>query len=456
MIDFDKIDGEIDTGSSFFQAAYQLADKVTRSQGGGYHMFYGVDKTAATPLFDGINLLTAGGTPSFVCKMSNVTTDGKNKVDMFCDARHFIYEWEPWDNTVGLTDKTQELYQLIKENFDLSRPMSRGKGKHASSKGNRSYPMLEERSEEALLQQMSAEQRRVFADLKEKKSPNWKQKKWLSVGIDIFHVFGADLGGKVFLYWSKPGETFQPQSCVNTWDYICEIGPDSKLWDSNWADIMQGTQNELDDLEEEPNQNAESRVPLPLGDNWFSMLEDSTTAAPLPDEQFQFGDLVIQLQKNSDRFLLPDSGNKSVTAYDVIALLSGSAFKSYKKQVKPLNDKLQVLPYSERYRAIFYFRRKYKMPPPLTNGNEIVKFIQFALHYTTNVELSQNWQACLDVSNTEEEAAALLVYYGWAPNLKKELPRTENAFYTVEVEKGVRHYEIVNDDITLRFEAIQQ
>lgn len=60
------------------------------------------------------------------------------------------------------------------------------------------------------------------------------------------------------------------------------------------------------------------------------------------------------------------------------------------------------------------------------------------------------------MSNTEEEAAALLAYYGWAPNLKKELPRTENAFYTVGVENGVRHYEIVNDDITLRFEAIQE
>lgn len=94
MIDFDKIDGEINTGSSFFQAAYQLADKVTRSQGGGYHMFYGVDKTAATPLFDGINLLTADGTPSFVCKMSNVTTDGKNKVDTrtrwICSVTHAI------------------------------------------------------------------------------------------------------------------------------------------------------------------------------------------------------------------------------------------------------------------------------------------------------------------------------------------------------------------------------
>ena len=121
VIDFDKIDEEIDTSSNFFQAAYQLADKVTRSQGGGYHMFYGVDKTTATLLFDRINLLAAEGAASFVCKTSNVTIDGKNKVDMFCDARHFIYEWEPWDNTVGLTDKTQALYELIKENFELKR-----------------------------------------------------------------------------------------------------------------------------------------------------------------------------------------------------------------------------------------------------------------------------------------------------------------------------------------------
>ena len=101
-------------------------------------------------------------------------------------------------------------------------------------------------------------------------------------------------------------------------------------------------------------------LPLPLEDDTSVALEDEA-AAPLPNEQFQFGDLIVQLQENSDRFLLPDNGKKSVTAYDVIAHLSGSAFKSYKKQVKPLNDKLQVLPYSERYRAIFYFRREYKI-----------------------------------------------------------------------------------------------
>lgn len=84
VIDFDRFD----ENSGFFQNVKNLADKVTRSQGGGYHMFYGI-----------------------------------NKVDFFCDARHFIYEWEPWDNSVGLTDKTQQLYTLIKDNFSLTRPL---------------------------------------------------------------------------------------------------------------------------------------------------------------------------------------------------------------------------------------------------------------------------------------------------------------------------------------------
>ena len=41
---------------------------------------------------------------------------------MFCDALHFIYEWEPWDNSAGLTDKTQELYELIGKNFCIDSP----------------------------------------------------------------------------------------------------------------------------------------------------------------------------------------------------------------------------------------------------------------------------------------------------------------------------------------------
>jgi len=151
VIDFDKIDGTVETESVFFKEAKELADKVTRSQGGGYHMFYGVDKEKAEPLFDSINLLASENAASFVCKTGAVTRDGANKVDLFCDTGHFIYEWEPWDNTIGLTDKTRELYQLIKENFDLSRPMSSGKGKRTSGKGGKSYAMLEEVSEEELL-----------------------------------------------------------------------------------------------------------------------------------------------------------------------------------------------------------------------------------------------------------------------------------------------------------------
>lgn len=280
VIDFDKIDGAVETESVFFKAAKKFADKVTRSQGGGYHMFYGVDKQKAEPLFDSINLLASENAASFVCKTGAVTRDGANKVDLFCDTGHFIYEWEEWDNAAGLTDKTQEVYQLIKENFDLSRPMSSGKGKRASGKGGKSYAMLEELSEEELLQQMSTEQREVFANLEKTKSPNWKHKTWLSVGIDIFHVFGADLGGKVFLYWSKPGETFQPQSCANTWDYICEIAPDSELWDSHWADIMRGTQTGLNRAEEEPTQNAETQVPLPLEEDTSAALEVPSTSEP--------------------------------------------------------------------------------------------------------------------------------------------------------------------------------
>ena len=104
---------------------------------------------------------------------------------------------------------------------------------------------------------------------------------------------------------------------------------------------------------------------------------------------------------------------QNTTDDDVIGLLAGDAFKSYRKQIKPLNNKLQILPYSERCRAIFYFQKQYRTPPPIDNAKEIVRFIETALHYIKNVQLSQNWRACLDVCNTKEAAVSLLVYYGW-------------------------------------------
>lgn len=235
VIDFDKVDGKVDTQSAFFQGAKSLADRVTRSQGGGYHMFYGVDKKAAAPLFDSINLLTAEGTESFVCKTGCVTTDGRNKVDMFCDALHFIYEWEAWDNSLELTDKTQPLYELIKTYFQLKRPMDGSNGKRQST--GRNTPLLEKVSEESLRQAMTEKQQKVFDDLKTQSS-DCSREQWFSIGIDIFHVFGAELGGKVFRWWSAPGHSFQPQGCARTWENICSRGPKTELKNSIWMELV--------------------------------------------------------------------------------------------------------------------------------------------------------------------------------------------------------------------------
>ena len=235
VIDFDKVDGKVDTQSAFFQRAKSLADRVTRSQGGGYHMFYGVDKKAAAPLFDSINLLTAEGTESFVCKTGCVTTDGCNKVDMFCDALHFIYEWEAWDNSLELTDKTQPLYELIKAHFQLKRPMDGSSGKRQST--GRNTPLLDKVSEESLRQEMTDKQQKVFDDLKTQSS-DCSREQWFSIGIDIFHVFGAELGGKVFRWWSAPGYSFQPQGCARTWENICSRGPKTELKNSIWMELV--------------------------------------------------------------------------------------------------------------------------------------------------------------------------------------------------------------------------
>lgn len=235
VIDFDKVDGKVDTQSAFFQGAKSLADRVTRSQGGGYHMFYGVDKKAAAPLFDSINLLTAEGTESFVCKTGCVTTDGCNKVDMFCDALHFIYEWEAWDNSLELTDKTQPLYELIKAHFQLKRPMDGNSGKRQST--GRNAPLLDNVSEESLRQEMTEKQQKVFDDLKTQSS-DCSREQWFSIGIDIFHVFGAELGGKVFRWWSAPGHSFQPKGCARTWENICSRGPKTELKNSIWMELV--------------------------------------------------------------------------------------------------------------------------------------------------------------------------------------------------------------------------
>ena len=233
VIDFDSFDEQ----SGFFQSAKNLADKVTRSQGGGYHMFYGIDKNAATPLFDSINLLASDSAKSYVRNLGAVTLDGTNKVDLFCDARHFIYEWEEWDNTAGLTDKTQSLYELIRDNFSMKRPMDVGGHGTRSRAGSNRAVLLDEMDELDLLPRMSDVQKEVFADLKTISS-DCTRGEWFSIGLNIWHVFGDNLGGDVFRFWSEPGHSFNPQGCSVTWDNIGERGPETKLCNRQWEAIL--------------------------------------------------------------------------------------------------------------------------------------------------------------------------------------------------------------------------
>lgn len=237
VIDFD----DFDENSEFFQRAKALADKVTRSQGGGYHMFYGVDKDAAAPLFDSINLLASNAAKSFVCSTGNVTLDGKNKVDFFCDARHLMYEWEPWDNTVGLTDKTQSLYELIRDNFCLKRPMDVGQHKTRRKSENVRAVLPDELDELDLLARMNDAQKEIFDELKTISSDCTRQE-WFSIGLNIWHVFGDDLGGDVFHFWSMPGHSYNVSGCALTWENIMERGPETRLNNYQWDSILHENQ----------------------------------------------------------------------------------------------------------------------------------------------------------------------------------------------------------------------
>lgn len=270
ILDFDKIEDEngqkqpVDTEAPFFKGALQLADKVTRSQGGGYHMYYGIDKEKAEPLFDSINLLTSRGAKGFVCRAGKDTTlDGRNKVDFFCDVPHPIYEWEEWDDTKGLTDKTQKLYELIEANFLFNRPKNSARvsannaTRQRRSKLNSSKKkivfgndveyqgiVIEGKAEDELKSKMTEEQREIFEDLKNIPS-DCNDSKWTSVAYDTWYAFqtddGEELASQVFLWWSKRGgEKYVPFQCVRKWEFVneqCSSG-ERTLSNNRWRAIM--------------------------------------------------------------------------------------------------------------------------------------------------------------------------------------------------------------------------
>ena len=301
VIDFDDFDEE----SHFFKEAHHLADKVTRSKSGGYHMFYGVDKEKATPLFDSINLLTSENAASFVCRTGATTQDGTNKVDLFCDTGHFIYEWEPWDNAIGLTDKTQELYQLIKENFSLEKSKSYKQsssgntttqhrwatcksGKKVASNFDAEYQgvVIEGKTENELKSEMTDKQREIFEDLKNI-SANCNESRWTSVAYDIWFAFQNDDGDKlaaqVFLWWSKRGgESYEPFQCVRKWEFVNELCSNGQRTLSNgrWQAIMcRGevvNEGEIQQQADVPVDNPP--LPLPLEDNTSAALEETAAA----------------------------------------------------------------------------------------------------------------------------------------------------------------------------------
>lgn len=201
-------------------------------------MYYGINKETAAPLFDSINLLASKAAKSFVCSTGNTTPDGANKVDFFCDALHFIYEWEPWDNTIGLTDKTQQLYTLIKDNFSLTRPLETGwHSREYKTAASHAPVVFQPKDDNALLEHMNSAQREIFDDLKTI-SPDCTRQEWFCIGLNIWHVYGDDLGGDVFRFWSEPGHSYVPQGCAVTWENIIDRGPDTHLNNRRWDAIL--------------------------------------------------------------------------------------------------------------------------------------------------------------------------------------------------------------------------
>ena len=168
---------------------------------------------------------------------------------------------------------------------------------------------------------------------------------------------------------------------------------------------------------------------------------------------------IIKIDKKNNKFILPNN-NEPQTFYKTLEYLVGSnIFKSYAKKMVFKNNKIEPLPNKERIRIQFYLRSQYKSPPLLDNADEIAAFIHAACELTTtnyDYKLSQTWSACKLVVQTEPEAASLFAYYGWTQDLSKDYPNKENMFYRLSYNEDMSlHYEIVEDSLVSRFEAIR-
>jgi hypothetical protein len=229
-IDFDKINGIVNE-TPFFSTCIEAADFVTRSQGGGYHCWFGVNKEIAAPLFEEINLTTHKHTKSFVCAIS-LTSNGEDKFDVFCCNGRLVHEYEPWQPNRGVTDKTQTIYKLFKQYVEIKKKPDVDFWEDAEGK----HIVLEGMPEDVMREQMTKQQQEVLDDLK-LKDAGCTREQWFWVGCNIKEVFGEELGGSVWLWWSRQGENYQRQACVNTWGEINRRK--TQLRDYNWDRIME-------------------------------------------------------------------------------------------------------------------------------------------------------------------------------------------------------------------------
>ena len=253
VIDFDKMEDEngkkqpIDTEAPFFINAKKAADHTTMSKSGGYHMYFGINRETATPLFDSINLLVSSGAQSYISKTGVTTQDNRIKVDFYCDTPRLIYERQEWDITKGLTDKTQAIHALIRDNFEFCHFEKREAKVKRTKKTNkvpkaprtpRKHIEIAELEESELFAKMDEKQKEIFADLKTI-STDCTYSQWYYTGIDIYCVFGSDLGGEVFFWWSKPytKQKFSKQQCFSKWESVCNK-EDPELRNNRWRAIM--------------------------------------------------------------------------------------------------------------------------------------------------------------------------------------------------------------------------
>lgn len=232
VVDVDHIEENgkklpIDTESPAFKALERAADIVTRSKSGGYHLYFGVYKERATPLFDSIGLLTGKDRPSLVSKAKSISKDGRLLIDCFCDVGHLIRETH-WDCSKPLTDKTECLYRILAEYFVIKRTYNSGAftGELDDAEGW-DGTQIEGRDAAYLREHMTFEQQQCFDDLMDIDA-DCDGSKWKETGFDIYcafqqpeEIFADELAGEVWLWWSKRGkEKYSPQACVGTWNWI--------------------------------------------------------------------------------------------------------------------------------------------------------------------------------------------------------------------------------------------